>query len=1124
MQKLIRFFVVALFLSGFATALQAQQPVSKYKEAGFEVDKRIDNMRYWRKMIEYGLIEADLYKNIPAAVFTGSTIKSKLVITEDSPDVPVTNLPSTQSENSIIVDPTNVQSALNSNNSTSQNASILYGANDLYTTDGGETWEGELEGAGGPNSGDPAVGINNDGTYFVEYIHSNGGQGISYSTDQGANWTPVLVADAPSGFGGLLDKNHFWIDNSTSSTYEGNMYVAWTNFGGSNDSEIEICRSTDDGLTWSAPVNISGAINAGSHNQGVNISTGMNGEVYVVWAVYDSWPSDESCLAFARSLDGGATWEPAQRILDDIRGIRTTEVSKDMRVNSFPSMTVDLAQTGNIYVVWANIGTPGINTGDDVDIYMIKSEDNGLTWSTPMKVNQDVAGLGKEHYMPWIACDPIYGYLAVIYYDDRNVTSTQCETYVSVSTDNGETWEDLKISDVAFTPSPIPGLAGGYMGDYLGISVRDRMVYPVWPDNRSGNIMTYTSPFELGPPPNQPWIVYNSNLVNDFIGNQNGVAEYGENIKLSVGLKNIGDQPASDVTVTVSTESPYVTFTDNSEFYGEFTVGSTVSMEDAFSFVLSNDVPNNHKVVFNLLSSNGTSTWEGKFNITAYAPELNVVDILLANETINQNGYLEPGETADIQIETSNMGGADAVNVITQLLSGNEFITINTPATIVELMEASSVETVTFNITVASDAPQGQYVAFIYNAQVVTQVVEQPFLLPIGEISAMEDFETGDLTLFDWQVGDNVWAVVTGEVYEGTYAAQTEDIDDDGIATLMLQINLLNDGEISYYRKVSSEDTYDFFRFYIDDEMQEELSGEIDWELATFPISAGEHSLKWEYEKDFTVSSGGDCAWIDFINFPPIISPTAPFAAEATSSKNVSCGEQAIQLYAFASGGSGDYTYSWTPTTGLDNANIATPIATITENIEYSVVVSDGSTEITAVVPITYAEVEEVEITGSSYVNPGEEKELTANAGFISYLWNTGENTAAITVSGDVISLPYCMFYVTAIDQNNCFSYDEHQVSLWLTSIDENINNKLNAQISPNPSNGTFILNITNAQKENVLMEVLNAEGKVVFSEKIRNNSQEISKNFDLTNLSKGIYFVRLTAGSSNTVQKLIIQ
>jgi len=50
---------------------------------------------------------------------------------------------------------------------------------------------------------------------------------------------------------------------------------------------------------------------------------------------------------------------------------------------------------------------------------------------------------------------------------------------------------------VAFTPAPIPGLAGGYHGDYIGISAYDGRVYPAWADERVGRVLTYVSPYDF---------------------------------------------------------------------------------------------------------------------------------------------------------------------------------------------------------------------------------------------------------------------------------------------------------------------------------------------------------------------------------------------------------------------------------------------------------------------------------------------------------------------------------------------------------------------------------------------------------------------------------------------------
>ena len=50
-------------------------------------------------------------------------------------------------------------------------------------------------------------------------------------------------------------------------------------------------------------------------------------------------------------------------------------------------------------------------------------------------------------------------------------------------------------------------------------------------------------------------------------------------------MKNVGTVQANDVTVTLSSNDPYVTITDDTEDFGDIAGGAVVSMEDAFAFV-----------------------------------------------------------------------------------------------------------------------------------------------------------------------------------------------------------------------------------------------------------------------------------------------------------------------------------------------------------------------------------------------------------------------------------------------------------------------------------------------------------------------------------------------------------
>lgn len=70
----------------------------------------------------------------------------------------------------------------------------------------------------------------------------------------------------------------------------------------------------------------------------------------------------------------------------------------------------------------------------------------------------------------------------------------------------------------------------------------------------------------------------------------------------------------------------------------------------------------------------------------------------------------------------------------------------------------------------------------------------------------------------------------------------------------------------SFYWGVSSEATYDYLRFYIDDVEQAAIEGEVGWTLRTFTLPAGTHTLKWAYIKDDFVRSGLDAGFVDQLN------------------------------------------------------------------------------------------------------------------------------------------------------------------------------------------------------------------------------------------------------------------
>ncbi|NQV19106.1 MAG: T9SS type A sorting domain-containing protein [Armatimonadetes bacterium] len=112
------------------------------------------------------------------------------------------------------------------------------------------------------------------------------------------------------------------------------------------------------------------------------------------------------------------------------------------------------------------------------------------------------------------------------------------------------------------------------------------------------------------------------------------------------------------------------------------------------------------------------------------------------------------------------------------------------------------------------------------------------------------------------------WLISTDAI-EGVYSAQSGDIGNGQYTDLSLTMDVLADDEISFYRKVSSENNYDYLEFYINGVLQDEWAGTVNWSQVSFPVQQGTRTFRWSYDKDGSVSTGQDCTWIDDIIFPP---------------------------------------------------------------------------------------------------------------------------------------------------------------------------------------------------------------------------------------------------------------
>jgi hypothetical protein len=122
--------------------------------------------------------------------------------------------------------------------------------------------------------------------------------------------------------------------------------------------------------------------------------------------------------------------------------------------------------------------------------------------------------------------------------------------------------------------------------------------------------------------------------------------------------------------------------------------------------------------------------------------------------------------------------------------------------------------------------------------------------------------------------GDGDWYAQSATTYFDGDAAESSQIANNQSASLSTTISGYQ--SVKFYWKVSSEPGYDHLHFYIDDVLQDRISGDIDWRQQVYAVSAGTHSLKWTYAKDYSVSTGSDCGWVDKLELG--LAPEDPIA------------------------------------------------------------------------------------------------------------------------------------------------------------------------------------------------------------------------------------------------------
>ena len=388
------------------------------------------------------------------------------------------------SEPSIAIDPNNPNRVV----AVYQGGAAVQGsATAAYSTDSGKTFAiaQETKPVDWRVAGDVTTTFDNKGHAFLSYLafdrlgtpsywaHNAGRNGIFVrrSLDGGKTWEASAVAVKAFATGhepklAFEDEPRIFADSERNSRFGGNLYVGWVEWQ-LDKSVMLFSRSTDDGKTWTAPIQISthpGLPRDDNGSLGGFVqAVAPDGAIYAIW-------NDGNFITLTESHDGGKSFSRPRQVIEtgppyfgNVPGVS--------RVEGFAQIGLDARgqKVGNLYISWSDY------RNGDVDVFLASSSDYGRKWSAPVRVNDDPLHDGRDQFYQWMAVDRSSGAVYVLFYDRRDDPANRdMRMTLAQSTDGGRTFRNYAWTRESFDAR------GAFLGDYTWLAAYNNHVYGAW--------------------------------------------------------------------------------------------------------------------------------------------------------------------------------------------------------------------------------------------------------------------------------------------------------------------------------------------------------------------------------------------------------------------------------------------------------------------------------------------------------------------------------------------------------------------------------------------------------------------------------------------------------------------
>ncbi len=359
--------------------------------------------------------------------------------------------------------------------------------------DGGLSWSVASElphTVSGYSSADPSIAFNQNGDVFVCYIDFTGtdppvtgGVYICKSIDGGLTWNPPVevINTNYDGTKWPIDRPWLVIDNS-SGAFQGNMYVTSMNLNRTNAPfNPYLSVSNDGGSSFFTSYLDTTAWLAGSINP-LPVCSPTVSSSGIFYGAYPSYVLTQSLFTqvfLAKSIDGGLSFSHST-VLTANPPLNTGDYPLAKKGPLLISNPSDSSHLAYIFLSAVN---------GDLDVFLMESFNSGVSWSSPLRINDDPIGNNRMQDLLWADFDTD-GDLIISWRDRRNgmdsTYQTQSEIWASYRDKDSLQFEpNFQITSQIVAYDSVLECAGN---DFMCIKMQNDTISATWGDTRDGKL------------------------------------------------------------------------------------------------------------------------------------------------------------------------------------------------------------------------------------------------------------------------------------------------------------------------------------------------------------------------------------------------------------------------------------------------------------------------------------------------------------------------------------------------------------------------------------------------------------------------------------------------------------